>query len=75
MKMDPRCPSTPATPCGKASVSFFLVAASLGLSMIYLECSPPRVSLVDSLFIGGSEELDGVSSEWRLAPVIRFPRT
>jgi hypothetical protein len=28
----------------------------LGLAMIYLECPPPRVSLlVDSLFLGGSE--------------------
>jgi hypothetical protein len=36
----------------------------LGLAMISLKCPPPRVSLsVDLLFLGGSEELDGVSSE------------
>jgi hypothetical protein len=34
----------------------------LGLVMIYLECPPPIVSLVvDSLFLGGSDGLDGVS--------------
>ena len=48
----------------------------LGLAMIYLECPPPRVSLiVDLLFLNGSEELDGVSDEWRLAHAIRVPRT
>jgi hypothetical protein len=48
----------------------------LGLAMIYLKCHPPRVSLVvDLLFLGSSEELDGVSGEWRLRPVIRVPRT
>jgi hypothetical protein len=46
----------------------------LGLAIIYLECSPPRVSLVvDLLFFGVSKELDDVSDEWRLAPVIRVP--
>jgi hypothetical protein len=44
----------------------------LGLAMISLECPPPRVSLVvDSLFLGGSEGLDGISGEWRLAHTIR----
>jgi hypothetical protein len=44
--------------------------------MLSLECPPPRVSLVvDLLFLGGSEELDGVSGEWRLPQVIRVPRT
>jgi hypothetical protein len=44
--------------------------------MIYLECPPPRVSLVvDLLFLGGSEELDGVSNEWWLAHALRVPRT
>jgi hypothetical protein len=44
----------------------------LGLVMISPECPPPRVSLeVDSLFLGGSEGLDGVSGEWRLAHAIR----
>jgi hypothetical protein len=48
----------------------------LGLAMLSLECPPPRVSLVvDLLFLGGSEELDGVSGEWRLPQVIRVPRT
>jgi hypothetical protein len=47
-----------------------------GLAMISFECPPPRVSLVvDLLFLGGSEELDGVSGEWRLHPVIRVPCT
>jgi hypothetical protein len=45
----------------------------LGLAMISLECPPPRVSLVvDRLFLGGSEGLDDVSGEWRLAPAIRL---
>jgi hypothetical protein len=48
----------------------------LGLEMIYLEFPPPRVSLiVDLIFPGGSEELDGVSGEWRLAHAIRVPHT
>jgi hypothetical protein len=48
----------------------------LGLAMISLECPPPRVSLVvDLLFLGDSEELDGVSREWRLAHALRVPRT
>jgi hypothetical protein len=48
----------------------------LGLAMISLEYPPPRVSLVvNSLFLGGSEGLDGVSSEWRLAHTIRVAST
>jgi hypothetical protein len=44
----------------------------LGLAMISPEYPPPRDSLVvDSLFLGGSEGLDDVSSEWRLAHAIR----
>jgi hypothetical protein len=44
--------------------------------MISLEYPPPRVSLVvDLLFLGGSEGLDNVSGEWRLAPAIRVPQT
>jgi hypothetical protein len=44
--------------------------------MISLDCPPPRVSLVvDLLFLGGSEGLDGVSGEWRLAHAIRVPQT
>jgi hypothetical protein len=48
----------------------------LGLAMISPEYPPPRVSLiVDSLFLGGSEGLDGVSGEWRLAHPIRVAST
>jgi hypothetical protein len=48
----------------------------LGLAMIYLECSPPRVSLVvDLLFLGSSKELDGVSGEWQLSHVLRVSST
>jgi hypothetical protein len=48
----------------------------LGLVMIYPECPPPRVSrVVDSLFPGGSEGLDDVSGEWRLAHAIRVAST
>jgi hypothetical protein len=48
----------------------------LGLAMIYLECPAPRVSLVvDLLFLGGSEELDGISGEWWLPRALRVPRT
>jgi hypothetical protein len=48
----------------------------LSLAMISPECPPQRVSLVvDSLFLGSSEELDDVSGEWQLAPVIRVPQT
>jgi hypothetical protein len=48
----------------------------LGLAMISPEYPPPRASLiVDFLFLSGSEGLDGISGEWRLAPVIRVPRT
>jgi hypothetical protein len=44
--------------------------------MISPKCSPPGVSLiVDSLFLGGSEGLDDVSGEWRLAHVIRVAST
>jgi hypothetical protein len=44
----------------------------LGLAMIYLECPPPKVSLVvDLFFLGGSEGLDGVFGECRLPPAIR----
>jgi hypothetical protein len=44
--------------------------------MISPECPPPKVSLVvDLLFHGDSEELDGVSDEWRLVHTIRVPRT
>jgi hypothetical protein len=40
--------------------------------MIYLECPPPRVSLVvDLLFLGSSEELDVVSGEWRFPHMLR----
>jgi hypothetical protein len=45
----------------------------LGLAMISLKGPPPRVSLVvDLLFLGSSEELDDVSSEWRLPPWLGF---
>jgi hypothetical protein len=48
----------------------------LGLAMISPEYPPPRVSLVvDFLFLRGSEELYGVSGEWRLAPAIRVAFT
>jgi hypothetical protein len=48
----------------------------LGLAMISPEYPPPRVSLVvDLLFLGGSEGLDGVSREWRLAHAIRVAST
>jgi hypothetical protein len=48
----------------------------LGLAMISPEYPPPMVSLVvDRLFLGGSEGLDGVSGEWRLAHVIRVAFT
>jgi hypothetical protein len=48
----------------------------LGLAMISPKCTPPRVSLVvDSLFLGASEGLDGVSGEWRLAHAIRGAST
>jgi hypothetical protein len=44
----------------------------LGLELISPECPPPRVSLVaDLLFLGGSEELDVESDEWRLPHAIR----
>jgi hypothetical protein len=45
-----------------------------GLTMISLECPPPRVSLiVDILFLGGSKGLDSVSGEWQIAHAIRVP--
>jgi hypothetical protein len=48
----------------------------MGLAMFSPECPPPKVSLVvDLLFLGGSEGLDGVSGEWRLAPTIRVAST
>jgi hypothetical protein len=48
----------------------------LGLAMISPQYPPPRVSLVvDFLFLGGSEGLDDVSGEWRLAPAIRVAST
>jgi hypothetical protein len=48
----------------------------LGLAMVSPECPPPRVSLVvNSLFLDGSEELDGVPDECRLTHVIKVPRT
>jgi hypothetical protein len=48
----------------------------LGLAMISPECPPPKVSLVvDLLFLGGSEGLDGVSCKWRLAHAIRVAST
>jgi hypothetical protein len=48
----------------------------LGLAMISLECSPPRVSLVvELLFQGGSEGLDDFFGEWWLAPTIRVAFT
>jgi hypothetical protein len=44
--------------------------------MISLEYPHPRVSpIVDLLFLGGSEGLNGVSGEWRLAPAIRVAFT
>jgi hypothetical protein len=47
-----------------------------GLAMISLEYPPPRVSLVvNSLFLGGSEGLDDISSEWRLAHAIKVAFT
>jgi hypothetical protein len=46
------------------------------LAIISPECYPPVVSLVvDLLFLGGCEELDGVSSEWRLPHAIRVAST
>jgi hypothetical protein len=48
----------------------------LGFAMVSPECPPPRVSLVvDLLFLGGSEELDGVCGEWWLLHAIRVPHT
>jgi hypothetical protein len=48
----------------------------LGLAMISPNCPPPKVSLVvDLLFLGGFEGLDGVSGEWQLAPAIRVAST
>jgi hypothetical protein len=48
----------------------------LGSAMISPEYPPPRVSLVvDFLFLSGSEGLEGVSDEWRLAHVIRVAST
>jgi hypothetical protein len=48
----------------------------LDLAMISPECPLPRVSLVvDSLFLGGSEGLDGVPGEWRLASAIKVAFT
>jgi hypothetical protein len=45
----------------------------LGLTMIYLECPPSGVSLlVDSIFLGGSEGLDDVFGEWRVALQLGF---
>jgi hypothetical protein len=70
MKMEPRCPSTLAAPWQGLGV--LLPRGDL----ISLECPPPRVSLVvDSLFLGGSEELDRISGEWRLALVTRITST
>jgi hypothetical protein len=44
----------------------------LGLEMISPKYPPPRVSLiVNFLFLGGSEGLDGVSGKWRLPHAIR----
>jgi hypothetical protein len=44
--------------------------------MISPEYPPPRVSLViDFLFLDGSEGLDGISGEWRLAHAIRVAST
>jgi hypothetical protein len=73
MKMDLRCPSTPATPWQALGVLLPREVLPLGLAMISLECSPPRVSLVvNFLFLVGSEGLDSVSGEWRLAHAIRL---
>jgi hypothetical protein len=47
-----------------------------GLAMISPECPPPKVSLVvDLLFLGGCEGLNGVFGEWRLAHAIRVAST
>jgi hypothetical protein len=44
--------------------------------MISLECPPPTVSLVvDLLFLGGSEGIDGISGEWLLPHAIRVAFT
>jgi hypothetical protein len=52
------------------------VATSLVLGNDFSRVSSPRVSLVvDLLFLGGSEGLDGVSGEWPLPPAIRVART
>jgi hypothetical protein len=56
-------------------VSSFLVAASLGLGDDILSVLPQESLSVDPLFLGGSEELDDIRGEWRLAPVIRVPST
>jgi hypothetical protein len=48
----------------------------LGLAMISPEYPPPWVSLeVNFLFLSGSEGLDDVSGECRLAPAIRVAST
>jgi hypothetical protein len=48
----------------------------MGLAMISPEYPPPRASLVvDLLFLGGFDGLDGVSGEWRLAHAIRVAST
>jgi hypothetical protein len=49
---------------------------SLGLGDDLSQVSSPRVSLVvDLLFLGGSEELDGASGEWWLPHAIRVAFT
>jgi hypothetical protein len=54
----------------------FSLRPPLGLAMIYLKYRLPRVSLiVNLLFLGGSEGLDVIFDEWRLAHVIRVAST
>jgi hypothetical protein len=77
MKMDPRSfNSGGAVASSRHPPSLWRPPLGLAMISLSLECPPPRVSLVvDPLLLGDSEELDGVSDEWRLAHTIRVPQT
>jgi hypothetical protein len=75
MKMDLRCPSTPVVPWQALGVLLPRGDLPWALQWSLPSVLPQGSLVVYLLFLGGSEELDGVCGEWWLLHAIRVPHT